>query len=984
MSRSETTIDIELLKRLEPLKELANDRLQELATKAKLIDLVEDRELFKEGERDNRTLYLLSGELKLSNRTGASMVLKSSNRASRQPIDNQNPHIISAWTRSSSKILSIDSDLLDMLLNWGDEDSGGYEVEEVDFSDDADWISNLLYTQGLLNLPPQSIQALVTRLREVSLSAGEVVLNEGEEDDDYYIIKQGRCLVSRVMPGDSEPTVLCELKAGEGFGEEALITQGRRNATVTMAEDGVLLKLDKSDFNSLIASFLVSQVDGREAQELVATGTMVIDVRTPEEYHQNGVGRSMPLALLRREMSHFDPDRKYIVCCDDGRRSAAAAFLMRRMGLNVHALQGGLEMHRGEIEQALEQLGEVKHVGEAPVARNVATPTPLINGESGKDQVTALQQQNMRLQSEVKKSAEQTALIKSQLEKALTAQLHQTDEAKSAYRQVATEMATLRQEMESLQSGASRDGKALNGQLGSVKGELEAALKRAAGAEAGQGSLEQEISRLHDEHATQRRESEARLQEQTKQLERANELMASVKAEHSEALQKLQGEIEQARQQAIAAESERDERAAAIDTLSKSQAESEAELQRALEQAQQQLESSAQLLAEREAELDSVRGSQSESLSQFEDGVEEARKRALEAEQMVAQERRAADVIKREHAEALAALQRELEQSRQRVETSESELTGQLQALESLKWEQQSVIESLEGELAQMRERAEQAEAAIAAVEQERTTLEETIARQQQEVDEGRKQYEAELEAARNEIVELKGRIAELGNEKVRIRVELEAEIGQLNATLDQSRREIEKREATLTEAERREAELRSEFEAQQRALDEIREQHKHEIEQALLKIQQLHAEKGQLSEALTTAQSETAAIQNQIAEESQVSSTQIGELRVLFEQYKRENAKLKAEIVAKSLATEAAAAAVPEESRIDRSKRRRYATQAASSAWMMLSSEHKEGGEKQEVDWSELPTFEMGAEYGDEDNSTPVDTGWTQIKTKW
>jgi CRP-like cAMP-binding protein len=45
---------------------------------------------------------------------------------------------------------------------------------------------------------------------------------------------------------------LAELKEGDAFGEEALVADTVRNATVVMKTDGMLLRLSKQDFNELL------------------------------------------------------------------------------------------------------------------------------------------------------------------------------------------------------------------------------------------------------------------------------------------------------------------------------------------------------------------------------------------------------------------------------------------------------------------------------------------------------------------------------------------------------------------------------------------------------------------------------------------------------------------------------------------------------------------------------------------------------------
>jgi hypothetical protein len=46
--------------------------------------------------------------------------------------------------------------------------------------------------------------------------------------------------------------------------------------------------------------------------------------------------------MVRERANGLDPEKKYILCCDTGRRSAAAAFLLSQRGLDVCVLEGGM------------------------------------------------------------------------------------------------------------------------------------------------------------------------------------------------------------------------------------------------------------------------------------------------------------------------------------------------------------------------------------------------------------------------------------------------------------------------------------------------------------------------------------------------------------------------------------------------------------------------------------------------------------------
>ncbi len=73
----------------------------------------------------------------------------------------------------------------------------------------------------------------------------------------------GKCIVTRETPLNKEGIKLAELSVGDTFGEEALIAEAKRNATVTMMTDGVLMRLNKQDFRELMNEPLLQWVELR-------------------------------------------------------------------------------------------------------------------------------------------------------------------------------------------------------------------------------------------------------------------------------------------------------------------------------------------------------------------------------------------------------------------------------------------------------------------------------------------------------------------------------------------------------------------------------------------------------------------------------------------------------------------------------------------------------------------------------------------------
>ena len=138
---------------------------------------------------------------------------------------------------------------------------------------------------------------------------------------------------------------LAELGDGDAFGEEALLSEGKRNATVIMESDGLLMRLSKEDFNHLLKEPMLKEVDLEQAKAMVKQGAVLIDVRMETEHKAGSIKGSVniPLFMLRLKAEGFDSKKKYICYCETGRRSQAAAYIMSEAGFDSHVLKGGLQ-----------------------------------------------------------------------------------------------------------------------------------------------------------------------------------------------------------------------------------------------------------------------------------------------------------------------------------------------------------------------------------------------------------------------------------------------------------------------------------------------------------------------------------------------------------------------------------------------------------------------------------------------------------------
>src|SRR5262245_37545025 len=110
---------------------------------------------------------------------------------------------------------------------------------------------------GKLPLPeflPAPMRAEVARrFVRASYLFGAVIVREGDPADALYVLVSGRARV--VKRGDTgEDVPLNVLRAGDAFGEMALLEQSARMATVRASSDVEALRLDRSAFESLLAA----------------------------------------------------------------------------------------------------------------------------------------------------------------------------------------------------------------------------------------------------------------------------------------------------------------------------------------------------------------------------------------------------------------------------------------------------------------------------------------------------------------------------------------------------------------------------------------------------------------------------------------------------------------------------------------------------------------------------------------------------------
>ena len=106
-------------------------------------------------------------------------------------------------------------------------------------------------------LPQETIADLSRRVWQKPAEAGSVIVSQEEAGDALFVIASGKVKV--VLYGETgREIILSILKAGDFFGEMALLDRQPRSANVVAIEDSQLLGLDREAFQTHLAAHPVT------------------------------------------------------------------------------------------------------------------------------------------------------------------------------------------------------------------------------------------------------------------------------------------------------------------------------------------------------------------------------------------------------------------------------------------------------------------------------------------------------------------------------------------------------------------------------------------------------------------------------------------------------------------------------------------------------------------------------------------------------
>jgi hypothetical protein len=117
-----------------------------------------------------------------------------------------------------------------------------------------DYVPRLKRIHLFKGLKDDEVLEFAKELEPRVYQSGNIIFEEGQEGQHFYLINRGQVKVSRRGPrGEQHP--VATLVAGDYFGEAALLYGRRRSATVKADGEVEVLRLSKEDFDNLLRRY---------------------------------------------------------------------------------------------------------------------------------------------------------------------------------------------------------------------------------------------------------------------------------------------------------------------------------------------------------------------------------------------------------------------------------------------------------------------------------------------------------------------------------------------------------------------------------------------------------------------------------------------------------------------------------------------------------------------------------------------------------
>ncbi len=863
MGAAPQLVDNKLLRGLVPLDGLSPHNFSEVVARLRIEQIEKNKYLFKEGQHDINAVYLIEGKVEIQHEGKKINVIRAGSHDAAYPLAPSQPRQQSALAKTRVTIATIDRTLLEVYS--GSQSDNAYEVHDINSHDaDDDWMTRLLQSETFLKLPPMNIQRMLTRMESVQLNTNDIVIKQGDEGDAYYTIKYGKCRVTR-RNEDGEEIVLAELGDGACFGEDALLSENTRSATITMTTPGELMRLAKKDFLELLNDPLSNHVSFSEATDLINQGAKWLDTRSTAEHGVQHIRDSLhiPLPELRDRLNELEQATTYITYCNNGHNSAAASFVLGENGIDSRALSNGISTVDTSLIHTCNKADKTDTVEDTHLSLEPET-TPEDNRASA-EIIGFEESYNAKHLDEIKKLRDELNNLRKLSETRLT---HSKLKA--------------HEQIEKLQNELKHSQATKNNDHAQNLVEIERLTK--ALAEEQENAARLSTSKLETENTL------TNLVEQVRALSEENDKLEESKQTLNNQAETLQSQLDEALANQSNSDSEQQHKISVLQAQLAENTEKFADIENQLQQAQKEFETANNEADKAKAEL----AVHQEEIARTNAQLDEVSTAQRRAEQEITMLRGKLDGNTQANEEVIAKFKQQLEQAsneHQHTRDEREELKTQLSIVEQQLSEKQSVVSQLSEELSSKQTTIDNLNtekndflAQQNATQDELESLKSKLTESNNKFEDRIKDLSSHLEDSHRQSRtleqdnhELKLKLEEAARENERIKVSLEGEIdAEVSRLLDEVKSkssELTSLQSELNQSSHLREQLQTKIDELESSLKDNQETKQHELGElhsalssAEEKVEQLEKQLTQKEDDLVSSNSQIAELKSEIA----------------------------------------------------------------------------------------------------------------------
>lgn len=240
--------------RLPAFEDLPTDVLSDLAGRVRLRTVAPAIPVFRRGDRPDALYVVRRGRVAVEDAdpdTGDTRVLRTLGAGEsfgEIGLLTGAPRGATVRAQVETQLFEIDKGTFDRLL--------ADVIEAPDFAPTIQSYAELRSLPLFRTLTTAELSVVLEHGSWLSAAPGDVLIEQGEPGDAFYVVGSGRVEVVR----DGERVV--RLGAGEHFGELALLNDAPRNASVIALTPARLFRLDREGFDRVVAAGLPRGPDG--------------------------------------------------------------------------------------------------------------------------------------------------------------------------------------------------------------------------------------------------------------------------------------------------------------------------------------------------------------------------------------------------------------------------------------------------------------------------------------------------------------------------------------------------------------------------------------------------------------------------------------------------------------------------------------------------------------------------------------------------